>query len=208
MPELVKAKLTEISADPHNPRDLSDPMEVQFNPTTLKLALSNQAEGGTTQTRPQRQYLGSGSRTLTLDLVFDTADEGETGAPRSVRDKTALVERFALPRALGADKQAPPKARFEWGPLVVEGIVEGVNIDLDHFAADGTPLRAKVSLTIKEQDASFELLESGAGANPAGAAPPPGGGQSGQPGTSGSGSDRVGAALGGFEGFGSPPFWR
>ena len=197
MPTLEKAKLTEISADPKNPRDLSAPMDVQFNPTTMKLALSNQAEGGSAQTRPQRQYLGSGSRTLSLDLVFDTADEGETGAPRSVRERTALVERFALPRKLGDNKQAPPKARFEWGPLVVEGIVEGVNIDLDHFAADGTPLRAKVSMTIKEQDASFELLESGAGANPAGSAPTPTAAASGAPGTSGSGTDRVGVALGG-----------
>ncbi len=198
MPELVKAKLTEIGADPQRPKDLSDPVDVQFNPTTLKLALSNQAEGGKSQTKPQRQYLGSGSRSLSMDLVFDTADEaGEDGEPRSVRERTSMVERFALPRKIGENKQAPPKARFEWGSLMVEGIVESVNIDFDHFAPNGTPLRAKCSLTIKEQDASFALGKTGAGANQTADAPPPGDDSGGAPGTSGSGTDRVGTALAG-----------
>ena len=198
MPELVKAALTELSGDLKSPT-FANRIEVQFNPTTLKLALANQTDGGKApaMTRTSHQYLGSGTRTLTLDLVFDTADEGSSGHPRSVRERTAMVERFALPRANGSDKQAPPRVRFEWGKFRIDGVIDSVNIDFEHFAADGTPLRAKCSLSIKEQDARFILKETGAGANPAGSAPPPGGSGSGQPGTSGSGSLRVGVALGG-----------
>ena len=47
----------------------------------------------------------------------------------------------------------------------MDGVVDSLTIDLDHFAANGTPLRAKVSLAIKEQNRKFQLLQSGPGAN-------------------------------------------
>jgi hypothetical protein len=194
--ELTKATLQEISSD-DPPRELGDPIAVQFNPSSLRLQLSNQVEGGKSRGRQNRQFLGSSSTQLTLDLVFDSADEGSDAVPRSVREKTALVEKFVVPRIEGESKQAPPKLRFQWGRLVLDGLVDSVNIDFDHFAADGTPLRARVGLTIREQDSKYQFLESGPGANRAGNAPAPGAAASGAPGSSGSGGDRSGLSLGG-----------
>jgi hypothetical protein len=194
--ELKKATLQEISSD-DPPRELGDPIPVQFNPTSLRLQLSNQVEGGQSRGRQNRQFLGSSSTQLTLDLVFDSADEGSDAAPRSVREKTALIEKFVVPKIEGEDKQAPPKLRFQWGRLVLDGLVDSVNIDFDHFAADGTPLRAKVGLTIKEQDSKYQFLEAGPGANRAGNAPAPGAASAGAPGSSGGGGDRSGLSLGG-----------
>src|SRR5207253_1223229 len=96
---------------------------VQFNPTTLKLQLNNKVEGGQTTGQPVRQYIGSSSSTLTLDLVFDTADEGTTESPVSVLEKTAQVEAFLLPVTKDGQKQVPPRARFHWGKLIVDGVV-------------------------------------------------------------------------------------
>jgi hypothetical protein len=194
--ELTKATLQEISSD-DPPRTLGDPISVQFNPTSLRLQLSNQVEGGQSRGRQNRQFLGSSSTQLTLDLVFDSADEGADGAPRSVREKTALVEKFVVPRIEGSNKQAPPKLRFQWGRLVIDGLVDSVNIDFDHFAADGTPLRARVGLTIKEQDSKYQFLQAGPGANRADNAPTPGSAAAGAPGSSGSGGDRSGLSLSG-----------
>lgn len=194
--ELAKATLQEISSD-NPPRELSDPIAVQFNPTTLRLQLANQVEGGNSRGRQNRQFIGSSSTQLTLDLVFDTADEGETDAPRSVREKTALIEKFVLPRVEGTNKQAPPKIRFHWGELVIDGLVDSVNIDFDHFAADGTPLRAKIGLTIKEQDSKYQFLQAGPGANSADNPPVPGEPAASAPGSSGSGGDRSALALAG-----------
>jgi hypothetical protein len=194
--ELRKATLQEISAD-DPPRNLGDPIPVQFNPTTLRLALSNQVEGGETRGRQNRQFLGSSSTTLTLDLVFDSADEGSDATPRNVREKTALVEKFVVPKIEGENKQAPPKVRFHWGRLVIEGLVDSVNIDFDHFAADGTPLRAKVGLSIKEQDSKYQFLQAGPGANRQSNATSPGGATAGAPGSSGSGGDRSALSLAG-----------
>jgi hypothetical protein len=161
---LKKARLQQVSSD-ESERPLGPPIDVQFNPTSLRMQLSNTVEGGDLRGLPARQYLGSNSTVLSLELVFDTADEGETDSPRSVREKTAVVEAFVLPRVDGKNKQAPPKLRFEWGNFIFAGVVDGVNIDIDLFAADGTPLRATVGLSIKEQDRKYESLETGPGAN-------------------------------------------
>src|SRR5687768_6085338 len=141
MPALKKATLQEISGDSRR-SPVGSPVDVQFNPTTLNLQLSNQIEGDVTRGRTARQLVGANAAPLTLDLVVDTADEGTTERPVSVRIKTAIVERYVLPQQTGAE--TPPKLRFQWAELVIEGIVDSVGIDFDHFAADGTPLRAKV----------------------------------------------------------------
>src|SRR5262245_60355178 len=194
MSTLEKAQLQEIDS---KDAPVGDPIPVQFNPTTLKLQISNTLEGGKTRGRQVRQYIGSSSSTLTLDLVFDSAEEGTTAAPRSVLEKTAQVERFLLPKGEGTDKQVTPRIRFHWDRLIVDGVVDSLTIDLDHFAANGTPLRAKAFLEIKEQNRKFQLLESGPGAN-RGSAPAPGQASAGALGSAGVGlSAQASLALGG-----------
>jgi hypothetical protein len=159
MPSLTKATLQEISADKTAKPIPKTELEVQFNPQSLKLELANQIEGGDTRGRQNRQYLGHASTTLSFDLHFDSADLGTTNEPVSVREQTAMVERFVLPKGKGDDKQAPPKCRFHWNELIIDGIIESLSIDFELFAANGTPLRAKMSVALKEQNAKYELLE-------------------------------------------------
>ncbi len=201
MSRLQKATLQEIGSD-RDAQPVGDPVEVQFNPETLRLSLRNQVEGGQNRGRQVRQYTGSSSTSLSFDLVFDTADEIRAdGTARSVRERTAMVERFVLPRGEGEDKQSPPRVRFHWGNLVVDGIIGNLDVDFELFSPDGVPLRAKMRVTVQEQDPKYEYLEAGPGANqpPAGAAAPAeGAGAAGQTGTRGSGRpDRSVAALAG-----------
>jgi hypothetical protein len=165
MPQLEKAKLQPVRADRQN-SPAGDEIEVQFNPTSLRLKLTNQTEGGRSRARQRRQHTGVSSTVLTLDLVFDSADEtsGSEASPQpvSVRKKTAMVEQFAVPKRDGSE--TPPLAKFTWNELVIIGIVESVSIDFDLFAPNGVPLRAKVSLSIKEQEPKYQFLETGAGA--------------------------------------------
>src|ERR1051326_1716909 len=197
MPSLKKATLQEIKADATAAPVPGTEIEVQFNPASLKLELANRVEGGDTRGRQNRQYLGKTSTTLSFELHFDTADQGTTDAPVSVRTLTAAVERFVLPKGQGNTKQAPPKARFHWDELVIDGIIESVSIDFDLFAANGTPLRAKMGVSIKEQDAKYELLQSGPGANSAGNAAAPGAPGAGPGGSSEGPTDRSADALDG-----------
>src|SRR2546423_119073 len=186
MSKLEKATLQEIKSD-ESAATVGKPIPVQFNPSSLRLQITNNTTGGNTRGQQTRQYTGSSSTTLTLELVFDTADEGSTDKPRSVREKTDVVQKFVMPKGQSQDKQSPPKVRFHWGTFILDGVIDSITIDLDHFAADGTPLRAKVGLTIKEQDSKYEFLKSGAGANKGANPPPPGGSTPTTPGALGGG---------------------
>jgi len=167
MPALAKATLQEISAD-ESAEPIGDPIEVQFNPTSLRMQMSNRTEGGQQQGRTARQYVGSSSTTLALELVFDSADEGTTDAPLSILVRTSQVEYFIKPQPREGENDAPPKVRFHWGQIFIDGVMETLNLDLDHFAHDGTPLRAKATMAIKAQEPEYQFNERGPGANEGG----------------------------------------
>jgi contractile injection system tube protein len=171
MAEFAKAQLVEITADA-TPKVKGDPIPVQFNPSTMRLQMTNAVEGGKTRGRQVQQFNGNSSTTLTLDLVFDSADEGDD-KPRNVRERSLQVARFVLPSA--QSKEAPPRVRFHWGDFVFNGVMNSMTEDIDLFSSEGIPLRSKVSIAIKEQDSKFEALQSGAGAKDGGGAQAPGG---------------------------------
>lgn len=176
MPQLSKATLQEID-NANQPRASRAAVPVQFNPATLRLQYANQSEGGRSAGRQAQQHTGNSSVTLTVELSFDTADEGSTDQPRSVLERTREIETFIKPQAAGAGgprNQAPPRVRFHWGDIIVDGVMESLSLDIDHFAHTGTPLRAKASISIKGQDPERQANQSGAGANTA-VGPPAGG---------------------------------
>ncbi|MDO9074811.1 MAG: hypothetical protein Q7U73_16260 [Rubrivivax sp.] len=166
MPQLSKATLQEID-NANQPRADRPAVAVQFNPASLRLQFTNQSEGGRSAGRQAQQHTGNSSVTLTVELVFDTADEGSTASPRSVLERTREVETFIKPQGGALRNQAPPRLRFHWGDIIVDGVLESLSIDIDHFAHTGTPLRAKASLSIKGQDPERQANRSGAGANTA-----------------------------------------
>jgi hypothetical protein len=197
MTELTKAKLTKLGPG-DNPQEITPSIEVQFNPASMRLALSNETEGGRSRGRQERQFTGLSSTDLTFDLVFDTADEAVNGEPRSVREKTALVEQFVLAEPNSSDRNrrvVPPRVRFQWGDFHIDGIIKTLSIDFDLFAPDGTPLRAKMGVSIKEQNPRYELDQSEAGEN-ASPDPEPSERSPAEPGGEGDGrTDRTGTAL-------------
>jgi hypothetical protein len=205
--EFVKATVQEVSSAPSpNPQPVGTAIAVQVNPASLRLQLQNNVDAGKAFARPNTQYQGSSSSTLSFDLLFDTADEGTTDDPVDVRTRTRQLERFLLP-SKDSPKAVPPRVQFTYGTLAVVGVMTAMNQDFDFFAPNGVPLRAKCAVTIKEQKPEFDAKLTGAGANTgAGATPPvPPGAGGGAPGTEPAGggggapapADRTGTALGG-----------
>ena len=163
MTAFKKAELTELNAQNQT---AGEPVSVQFNPSSLRMQFSNRSATGGGAGGPARQRAGEGSTTVSFDLHFDTADEVSAGAPLSVLHKTAKVERFVRPRGTGPGQEAPPRVQFEWGSVKVQGVMESCSLDLELFAEDGTPLRARCGVQIKGQDPSYTLAPRGAGAGP------------------------------------------
>jgi len=164
MPSLEKAKLYEITAA-ETPTVVSGPTDVQFNPESLKVQLKNRIEGGRSAGRQARQFVGASSNTFTLELEFDTADEGSTESPVSVLERTQVLDPYIQPRTEGDNAaEQPSRLRFHWGNLIIDGIVENIDMEFDHFAHNGYPLHARATLTMKEQKVEFVLREQDASA--------------------------------------------
>jgi hypothetical protein len=162
-------------------------LAVQFNPASLKITRSNNVDhGGVTTGTQKRQHPSQESSSLSFELEFDTAEQGSAGQHVDVRDWTAVVRQFVEPPP--DDPSGPPPAvRFAWGTIVFDGIIRQLTEDLDFFAADGTPLRAKVGVTITEQNFLYENKQQGAGAKTNKDATAPGDTSAGsKPGSSGS----------------------
>ncbi len=151
--------------DDKNEKRGSPHFEVQFNPTSLKISRSNNIDkGGSTTNTQKRQAFSAQPATLSFDLEFDTAEESKpSGEPKDVREYTRIVRQFIEPTR-DDPKNPPPAMRFQWGSFMFQGIVTQLTEDLDFFASNGTPLRAKVSVTITEQNPEWEGLEVGNGA--------------------------------------------
>jgi len=181
MSALVKAELQVLDKSD----TATETIAVQFNPTTMQLQLSNSVDGGTSRGRQTQQYNGTGSTQLSLDLQFDTAEEDANGSPVDVRTRTNKVRQFVLPGGTGT-KQAPPRVRFRWGTFEMSGVMSSLTEELSLFSRDGVPLRSKLSVQIKEQDARFAALKAGPGAN-----------QDRKPGASGEGGTGTGPGGGG-----------
>ena len=192
---LHKATLQEIDPKASRPAQLiGSPITVQVNPTSLRLALTNNTDVGKSVGRPNTPFQGLSSSTLSFDLMMDTADQGSTANPTDVHTLTAQLEYFLLPKT-GDAKAVPPRLLFIYGSLKVAGVMSALNLEYDLFADTGMPLRAKASVTIKEQKPQFDadLLGAGANTGAATANPLPGPGGSGAPAS----PDRTGTALGG-----------
>jgi hypothetical protein len=137
-------------------------LAVQFNPASLRISRSNNVDhGGVTTGTQKRQHPSQEPASLSFELEFDTAEQGSSSLRVDVRDWTAVVRQFVEPPP-GDAGGPPPAVRFAWGTIVFDGIIEQVTEDLDYFAPDGTPLRAKVGVSIGEQNFLYENKETGA----------------------------------------------
>lgn len=96
-------------------------------------------------------FAGGEPLTLTLQgLLFDTTDTGS-----DVRDTYKMLTELAMidktVKDAKTNQSAPPSCRFQWGSfLSFKAVVESVNQTFTLFKPDGTPLRAKVTVKIRQ----------------------------------------------------------
>ncbi len=116
---------------------------VMFNPSKYEIKSSiNHVEIKNIGRKPTPQYKSANNSTLSLELFFDTYEQGT-----DVRDYTkklmALVE-------LDSDQHAPPACRFVWGSLDFKGVVTSIDQSFTMFLGSGIPVRARLNLNLLE----------------------------------------------------------
>jgi hypothetical protein len=142
------------------PADKGDPataIDVQFNPTTLKVSLSNSLKANEkSENTSAAQYVDKSASSLTVELLFDTSIEDE-----DVRAKTrAIAEAFMKPIESGDKQLAPKRCLFQWGAFEFVGLMQSFDETLDFFSPQGTPLRSTVALKLSEDRYQFRQGEA------------------------------------------------
>jgi hypothetical protein len=159
---MLKATLVEIKWDTKQanaqPVSGGKRVEVQFNPQSLKVNFSNKNQGAEQPGGSTKQYVGSNTTKLAVELFFDTTADG-----KNVREKTEEIAFFMQAKKEGNNNRVPPGVSFEWGSFVFRGLVDSMDETLDYFSDDGVPLRATISLSISRQEIEFVAGQQGQG---------------------------------------------
>jgi len=121
-----------------------DSFQVLFNPTQYSVDKGNTIAQAAIPglEAPILQYVHGNMRTLSMDLFFDTYEEGT-----DVTDKTDQIYDLLY---LDPSTHAPPICDLNWGTFYFRGVLDHVNGKFTLFLADGTPVRATLSVVFNE----------------------------------------------------------
>ncbi|HST50377.1 MAG TPA: hypothetical protein VLJ61_00100 [Pyrinomonadaceae bacterium] len=163
---LKKAKLVEIKWDAKQKQaekvDGGKNVTVQFNPSSLKINFTNKNLGGDQPGGSTKQFVGSGSTKLSVELLFDTTDDG-TDVRKHTEDVAFFIKAKTDNGGNSKSNRVPPGISFEWGSFIFRGLMDSMDETLDYFSEDGVPLRATISLSISRQEIEFLPGEAGQG---------------------------------------------
>jgi len=174
MPKPLKATFQQVNQD----GSLGDPLLVNYNPTEFTLnkgaQLAEIAIPGLDS--PILQFVRGQSETLSLDLFFDTTEAGMDDSAVSV---TTVTDLFYQLIKIDGTTHAPPICFFSWGAefpgqrnyasLTGGGtgsqgrygfkcVVETVRQRYTLFSPQGVPLRATLSVSLKEYKTLAEQI--------------------------------------------------
>lgn len=137
---------------------------VQFNPKEFKLDEKAiwKASDEHEEDRPLLTYEKGDPSVVTMDLIFDSTDTGSnvnTSYVVPLRD--FLTAGVSVTDDQGDRSSRPPYCKFTWGSFNFECVVERVSVTFMMFKPDGTPLRAKVQVGLKERNRDRDLDAGG-----------------------------------------------
>lgn len=133
------------------------PLYANFNPKEYALSKSVpwNPQNSSGVDAPPLQFTSGQGENLDLELFFDTFEKGG-----SVTDLTKPFHRLAL---IDSALHRPPRVLVSWGALKFQGVVESVNQRFTMFASDGTPVRATLTMKLRE---AREAVEQAKGTPP------------------------------------------
>lgn len=128
--------------------------DVQYNPKEFKFDKPVQWQPHDEQgVESTLEFQKAQPASMAVDLYFDTTNDGGDVRSTWVNQLLELTNPNVTPcdgEAAELGKQRPPRVSFIWGEFELIGVIEAVNVTYLMFGSDGTPLRAKVSVKMKE----------------------------------------------------------
>jgi nucleoid-associated protein YgaU len=158
MAKLEKAKITVLAGGKEG-----QVFEVLFNPSEYSFERSNtyKATAVPGLGSPLLQFVNGEADQLSMELFLDDYTDPPGAQPsvsqRSVEDR---IKDLSGLLNIDRDLHAPAPVRFSWGPLEFTGVIEKLGRKVSMFQPDGTPARARLSVTFKEYRTLQEQLTS------------------------------------------------
>jgi hypothetical protein len=152
LPGMSKPTKAKVSMKPDaSASSASDTIECMFNPTEYSLSRNVNVERNNTPVVAggTPHYAGSGPLSLTMQLFFDdfAAKAGD------VTPKITKLLSWTVPADPWAHDARPPLVGFNWGNHQLDnfwGYITSFRVAYTVFRMDGTPVQAKVDLSIEE----------------------------------------------------------
>lgn len=94
-------------------------------------------------TSPPIQFVRGASEKLVFDAVVDTSDD-----MTDVRKR--YVDKLRQLTYVDNTIHAPPVVKFVWNEIEFTGVLESLGVTYTLFSDDGTPVRAKLAIALKE----------------------------------------------------------
>jgi hypothetical protein len=136
-------------------------IECMFNPTEYRLTqtLRVTANNSTHKDGGVQQFSGTNAMTLTMQLFFDDF----ASAKGDVTPKISRLLSWTHPTQASRDQSpshpCPPLVSFQWGGNAqlsgFSGYLTNVVVNYTIFRMDGTPVQARVDITIQGQEESI-----------------------------------------------------
>jgi hypothetical protein len=164
MPELEKAFLLVEGKDKIN---------CLFNPASIAISRTNswtpkKVPGSDVGTLT---FGGANAGTLTLELTFDTTQDGTSVSVHTNKLMKLMDVDYSLKGADEASRNGrPPTVTFNWGQMSsFPAVVTSVSLNFTYFASTGTPLRATAALSLQQ----YKKAEAFGPQNPTSGTPNP-----------------------------------
>lgn len=171
-----------------------------FNPEQLEISLSTKWDGDAVAGKqaPQLTYGGGESGSLSVELFFDTTNDGKPVTTYT----DELVKLTKIDTSLkGYDEKnkngRPPWVKFHWGKFhSFKGVVKSLKLTYVLFSQKGEPLRARASIELTQYEDEADWPRQ----NPTSGTPAPARSHQVQPGET---LDRIAATY-----YDQPTAWR
>jgi hypothetical protein len=135
-----------------------EPIQVLFNPKEYSISKSNQwkSEPIRGANVPTAEFGGGQPRQMTLNgLLLDRSLLGPQGSVRDVCERLFRMMEVPAGSQPNAARSAPPLLTFAWGANVsFKAVCERLTVAYKLFQPNGEPIRAEVSMTLKEASAA------------------------------------------------------
>ncbi len=152
-------------------------MDVMFNPSSYSVDSSAEYSPATDLSARMDflQFSKLSARTLSFDLYFDTVN-GSTGMSDIMSGVSAQLKELFFSGAEDVrpmisklhklielqnnDEAVPPVVDFQWGSFRFRGVITSMKEKYEMFLPDGRPVKATVSVTMREYFGSAKDIKN------------------------------------------------